>query len=177
MEIETLGSKLVYENRWMKVREDRILRQNGREGIYGVVEKADFAIILPLLGDSIVLVEQYRYPVGERFWELPAGSWETDAIGKEALATEELREETGYRAGELTYVGELFDAYGYSTQRFHVFVARNLEKGPPSLEEEEIGLISRPFPLAEFERMIVTGVVRDAATVAAFGLARMKGLV
>ena len=75
-EIKTLGTRVVYENRWMRVREDRIVRSNGMEGIYGVVEKSDFAAIVPILNDRVILVEQHRYPVGERFREFPQGSWE-----------------------------------------------------------------------------------------------------
>ena len=58
-DIETLSSKVVYENKWLKVREDKIRRASGNEGIYGVVEKPDFAIILPIDGDIVYLVEQY----------------------------------------------------------------------------------------------------------------------
>lgn len=93
-EIATLSSRLVYANRWMKLREDRIRRQDGSEGIYGVVEKPDFVAIAALdADDGLYLVEQYRYPVGGRFWELPQGSWETDPqADPEAVARGELRE-------------------------------------------------------------------------------------
>lgn len=72
-EIETTASKLVYKNRWMTVREDSIVRRNGTSGIYGVVEKADFAVIAAVREKSIYLVEQYRYPVRGRFWKIPQG--------------------------------------------------------------------------------------------------------
>jgi ADP-ribose pyrophosphatase len=76
-EIATLRTRLVYENRWMRVREDAIRRPDGSQGIYGVVEKPDFVVIAPVEEDgSVHLVEQYRYPVGARFWEFPQGAWE-----------------------------------------------------------------------------------------------------
>jgi len=75
-EIETLESRVVYQNKWMSVREDKIRRASGVEGIFGVVDKADFVVILPIQDGYIHLVEQYRYPVEGRFWELPQGSWE-----------------------------------------------------------------------------------------------------
>ncbi len=78
-EIETAGTKVVYKNRWMTVREDTIVRADGSSGLYGVVEKPDFSVIAAVSDGSIVLVEQYRYPVQERFWELPQGSWEDPA--------------------------------------------------------------------------------------------------
>lgn len=75
LEIKTAGSTVVYKNRWMTVREDSIVRSNGTSGIYGVVEKADFAVIAAVREESIYLVEQYRYPVRGRFWELPQVSF------------------------------------------------------------------------------------------------------
>jgi len=64
-EIKTLGSRRVYENRWMKVREDRIVYPDGSESIYGVVEKNDAALIFAMDDeDGVYLVEQFRYPVG-----------------------------------------------------------------------------------------------------------------
>src|ERR1700736_5982121 len=73
--IETTSTRFVYENRWMRVREDAIRRRDGSEGIYGVVEKPDFVVIVPVEEDGGVhLVEQYRYPVRGRYWELPQGA-------------------------------------------------------------------------------------------------------
>ena len=74
--IETLATREVYRNHWMRVREDEILRSNGGKGIYGVVEKYDGAIILPIDEGRVWLVEQYRYAIKERSLELPQGSWE-----------------------------------------------------------------------------------------------------
>jgi len=61
----------------MRVREDAIRRRDGSSGIYGVVEKPDFVVIVPVDDDGrLHLVEQFRYPVKGRYWELPQGSWE-----------------------------------------------------------------------------------------------------
>jgi hypothetical protein len=77
--IETTSTRFVYENRWMRVREDMIRRRDGSTGIYGVVEKPDFVVIVPVEDDGRVhLVEQYRYPVKGRYWEFPQGSWERE---------------------------------------------------------------------------------------------------
>jgi hypothetical protein len=76
-DIETLATRVVYENRWMRVREDSIRRRDGSDGIYGVIEKPDFVVIVPVEQDRrLHLVQQFRYPVGGRYWELPQGSWE-----------------------------------------------------------------------------------------------------
>ncbi|MFQ8718225.1 MAG: ADP-ribose pyrophosphatase, partial [Enterobacter hormaechei] len=72
-EIKTLESRQIYRNRWMSLKEDRILRANGSEGLYSVIEKDDFVVIIPVENDEIYLVEQYRYPLGQRTTELPQG--------------------------------------------------------------------------------------------------------
>jgi ADP-ribose pyrophosphatase len=176
-EIRRTDSSIVYENRWMTVREDRIVRADGGPGIYGVVEKSDFAIVAAVGAGRIHLVEQYRYPVDARFWEMPQGSWEGRKIEALALAAAELREETGLVAGTMLHAGRLYQAYGYATQACEVFLAGDLVQGSPEREIEEAGMIAKSFEIPEFERMIVEGAVTDAATVAAFGLLRLKGLL
>jgi ADP-ribose pyrophosphatase len=176
-EIRRASSAIVYKNRWMTVREDRIVRADGSPGIYGVVEKADFAVIAAVEKGRVHLVEQYRYPVGARYWELPQGSWEDSDIGPLDLAAAELREETGLIAGSMLHVGRLFAAYGYSTQSCDVFLASALVQGSPERESEEAGMIAESFSIADFEGMIAEGVIKDAATVAAYGLLRLKKLI
>jgi len=178
-EIETLDTKVVYQNRWMTVRENAIRRQDGSLGIYGVVEKPDFVVIVPLDDDgSLHLVEQYRYPVGQRFWEFPQGAWE-DAPGADPLevARGELREETGLDASQMTCVGHLFQGYGYSTQGYRIFLAQGLRAGTPNRDHEEQGLVTRRFLSSEFLGMAQGGEIKDAATIAAFGLLHLKGLL
>ena len=71
-DIETIGTRIVYENRWMRVREDAIRRRDGSSGIHGVVEKPDFVAIVPVEDDGrLYLVQQFRYPVQGRYWDLP----------------------------------------------------------------------------------------------------------
>src|SRR6187551_307522 len=72
--VDSLGSRQVYANAWMTVREDPIRRADGSTGIYGVVDKPDFALVIPLDGERMRLVEQYRYPIGMRRWEFPQGT-------------------------------------------------------------------------------------------------------
>jgi ADP-ribose pyrophosphatase len=177
-DIRTTATRVVYENRWMRVREDAIVRQDGSPGIYGVVEKADFAIIAPVEKGMIHLVEQYRYPVQGRYWELPQGSWENGPDTDPAeLARAELREETGLIAETMLHVGHLFECYGYSNQGFHIYLAHGLRQGEARRELTEQDMISRAFPVEEVLAMISKGVIKDAATVATLGLLRLKGLL
>lgn len=168
------SSRIAYENPWMRVREDEFVRPDGSAGLYGVVEKADFALVIPLEDGAVHLVEQYRYPVGERQWEFPQGSWPNGGSGEpEALAHAELGEETGLRAASMSHVGHLYSAYGHSAQGFDVFVATGLEAGEPRREATEQDMRSARVSVDVLEDMLRTGRVKDGPTVAAWGLYRL----
>ena len=169
-EIKTLSSKLVYENKWMRVKEEAVLRQNGFQGIYGIIEKPDFAVIVPIEHDSVHLVEQYRYPVKARYWEFPQGAREGEAIEPVDLARAELKEETGLTADEMAFLGHVYMTYGHSAQAFNVFIARGLHKGNKELDEEEVGLISKKFSISKFVEMIGKNEIKDSTTIAVYGL-------
>ncbi|MGD8110116.1 NUDIX domain-containing protein [Vibrio sp. TRT 17S01] len=178
MKIKQLDSKVVYQNKWMTVREDKILRPSGAEGIYGVVDKSDCAAILAVDKGSVHLVQQYRYTVGQRCWELPQGGWESNPDADHlALAKGELREETGLEAQVMEYVGPQFIAYGFLNQTCHVYFATQLHGVGNQLDSEEEDLITQSFTLDEFEQMMIDGEIKDVVTVAAYGLAKLKGLV
>lgn len=169
------SSRVVYENRWMRVHEDRTEREDGTPGLYGWIEKSPSALIVPLDGDAVWLVEQFRHPVGERFWEFPQGAWEeAPEADAEALARGELAEETGLRAATLEHLGRLYFAYGISNQPVDIWLATGLEPGSQALEQTEHGLITRRFTRAEVERMVRSNEIRDAASVAAWHLATTR---
>jgi 8-oxo-dGTP pyrophosphatase MutT (NUDIX family) len=168
--ITTLTSREVYRNHWMRVREDEILRSNGERGIYGVVEKHDAAVILPIEQGRVWLVEQFRYTIGERALELPQGGWEMEVENPEELARGELKEETGLVATQMIFLGTLWEAYGYARQRMHIFLASGLTAKEKEPDAEEHDLVVRSVTVGEFEEMMRTGVIRDACTLATWGL-------
>ena len=177
-EIETVSSRVVYQNKWMTLREDRILRESGNEGIYSVVEKPDFAIVIAIENELVHMVEQYRYPIGERQLEFPQGAWEENPdADPQVLAAGELQEETGLIAKQWDYVGYQYLAYGLCDQGYHIFVARDLTMTQKNLDPEEEGLLSKTVSVKELEAKIVAGEIKDATTCNAFGLARLKGLL
>jgi 8-oxo-dGTP pyrophosphatase MutT (NUDIX family) len=173
--IRTLSSRTVYENRWMRVREDQIVRPDGSTGVYGVVDKPDFALVIPHERDGFHLVEQYRYAVSARSWEFPQGTYPDRRDGDPVeLARLELAEETGLRAGRLDHLGVLDQGPGHSSQRMNVFLATGLTPGAPRREPEEQDMRQRWVSQAELEEMIRDGVVRDSSTVAAYGLLLLR---
>lgn len=139
--IKQLSTKTVYENKWMKVREDQVEFSNRSKGIYGVVEKPDFAMIIPFEKKGFHLVKQYRYPVQGSYWEFPQGSYEENPnVDPAELAKGELKEETGLEAGKIKKIGYLYEAYGFSNQGFHIFLAEDFQKGEQKLQDSEQGM-------------------------------------
>ena len=176
--IEILNSRIVYENRWMRVREDKIRRLSGREGLFGVVEKQDFAVILPVENNHIYIVEQFRYAVGRRCWELPQGTLENDPDANPSeIASRELREETGLTANEMTCIGHQYVAPGYSNQGYYIFVAKDLEMLDSTPEPEEEGLVTRRVSQEEFKEMLINGVIKDPTSATAYFIAKLKGAI
>jgi 8-oxo-dGTP pyrophosphatase MutT (NUDIX family) len=160
----------------MRVREDEIVLPDGSAGIYGVVDKPDFALVIPLERDHVWLVEQFRYPVGRRCWEFPQGSSEDEpASSPVELARAELREETGLAAGELRHVGHLHHAPGFCSQGFDAWLATGLEPGPTAREPGEQTMSCHRVPIARWEAMVRSGQVLDAPSIAAWALLRLGG--
>ncbi len=115
-------------------------------------------------------MEQYRYPIKEQAIELPQGGWEMAVEDPEELARGELKEETGLHAEQMTHLGCLWVAYGFTRQKQHVYLATGLTHAEKDPDEEEHDIVLRNMTVAEFERMMLEGKVRDGCTVAAWGL-------
>ncbi len=162
----------------MEVVEDKVLRQDGSEGIYAYIRKPPFSLIIPFDGVHLTLVQQLRYPVGKRYWEFPQGSLETSVEASyEEIARQELAEETGLVASKVTILGKLYNAYGMSNQEFAIFLAEELSETEAKLEPTELDLVSGKFSLSEVHKMIDNAEIRDAATVAALYLWQTKNQV
>ncbi|MBV9513467.1 MAG: NUDIX hydrolase [Mycobacteriaceae bacterium] len=155
----------------MVLREDEIRRPDGSVGIYSVVDKPTFALVMAYDGQRFRLVEQFRYPLGVRRWEFPQGTAPDLAHVEPAqLAERELREETGLRATSFEVLGQVDVAPGMSSQRGWVFLATGIVEGESDREHEEQDMVSAWFSRADVEEMIGSGVVTDAQSIAAYGL-------
>ena len=175
--IRTISSREVYRNPWASVREDVIERSDGTRGIYGVMDKEPACIVVPLEktdeGEFLWLVRQFRYTVGETYFELPQGGWETSDVDPEELARGELAEETGLRAESMIALADLWIAYGAMRQIHHVFLAEGLSEGVTERDPEEHDMTVHRVAVSEFEAMILDGRVMDNCTVAAWGMYRV----
>ncbi len=128
-------------------------------------------VIALLPGDRLLLVRQWRYGIGAPTLEIPGGMVEiAEDETPQAAAGRELFEETGYRAGRLTYLGEVEPNPAFITNRCLTFVAQDLEWiGEPTGDGEE-ELAVEIVALAEIPRLIVSGAIRHALVIAAFYL-------
>lgn len=179
----------------MIIREDDIRRPDGTLGIYGVVDKPTYALVIARdtadarsdqadadvgsdqTGDRYRLVEQFRYPIGLRRWEFPQGTAPGTLEGEQPppaeLAADELREETGLRAESMVVLGQLDVAPGMSSQRGWVFLATGITEGEHERELEEQDMHSEWFTGDRIDEMIVDGTITDAQTIAAWMLLRL----
>lgn len=169
--IRQLSSRIVYENAWMRLREDEIERPDGSEGIYAFVDRPDFALVVPAEEDGFHLVEEYRYPIGRRSWAFPQGGFPKGQDGgPEELARMELAQEAGLHAGTMAYLGFLHCSHGTTVQGMHAFLATDLEAGSVDREHEEQDMRQQWVARGEFERMIRDGRITDDSSVAAHTL-------
>jgi 8-oxo-dGTP pyrophosphatase MutT (NUDIX family) len=169
--IRQISSRVVYRNRWMTVREDEIERPDGSHGVFSVVDRPDYVVVIAAERGGFHLVDQYRYPIRGRYWEFPQGCFTDGRTGTaEELGRTELAEETGLSAASWTPLGRLYGWHGASGQAFTVFLATGLSAGVPQREHEEQDMRSRWVSRHDFEQMIRDQQVTDDSTVAAYAL-------
>ncbi len=162
----TVTTRDVYDNPWISVREDAVVRPDGEPGIYGVVHFKNIAVgILALDGDDIYLVGQYRYPLGQYSWEIPEGGCGPDEKPLDA-AQRELEEETGLRAQQWEMLGEAYLSNSVSDERAVWFLATELTQGEQRPDGTEI-IEVRKVEIAEAVNMIFNGAITDALSMLA----------
>ena len=162
----TLDSKIVYSNPWMTIREDKVIRPDGAEGIYGVVEMPPSCGIVAIDDrDQIAMVSQWRYTLGKMSVEIPTGGAAHGEMPLDA-AKRELSEETGLAAVSWTPLGTIDNSNGITTDVAHMFLARQLSAGPVNKQgDEELELHWINF--ADAVSLVMAGEVTESVSVAA----------
>ncbi len=172
---KTLSSRLVYQNPWIRVREDTAELPNQKTTLYGVVETGNAVGVLPFIDDShVVMVRQYRYVFGEdQRWEIPTGAANPGEAFTEA-ARRELREETGFDAHLLQPVSTFYTSKSVVYEIAHLFIGQDLVKMTAPPDETEF-LEIEVFPFDDIFEMVIQGEIRDAMTIiAVFHAARLR---
>jgi ADP-ribose pyrophosphatase len=172
----TQSTRSIYQNPWMKLREDIAEMPNGKTTIYGVIECNECVGVLPFLdNDHVVMVRQYRYVFGEDHrWEMPTGGVKPgEAI--EAAARRELREEVGYDAAELQHVSTYFTSKSIMRETGHLYIGRGLTQVEAIPDETEF-LEVTVFPFQEVLQMVLKSEIRDSMSVITIlHAARLRG--
>jgi 8-oxo-dGTP pyrophosphatase MutT (NUDIX family) len=161
----TLSSRTIYRNPWLVLREDKVIRPDGAEGIYSVVEMRPSCGIVAINEDNqIALVGQWRYVHDKYSLEIPTGGSEQDETPLDA-AKRELLEETGLTAEEWTALGTIDNSNGVTTDVAHLFLARNLATGPPVPQgDEQVEL--RWMSFADAVAAVMEGKITESVSVA-----------
>jgi 8-oxo-dGTP pyrophosphatase MutT (NUDIX family) len=170
----TLLSRRVYDNPWISVREDEVVRPDGEPGIYGVVNYKNVAVgVLALEEDHVYIVGQYRYPLERYSWEIPEGGCPE---GEEPLAAaqRELREETGLEATRWRMLGEAHLSNSVSDEYAVWFLATGLVRGEARPEGTE-RLDVRRVPFRQALGMALDGRITDALSILALTSYALRG--
>lgn len=165
-----LSSRTVYRGRLLEVREDDVRLPDGKTSRREYIVHPGAAVMLAMPDSgSVVMERQYRYPLGEHVYELPAGKIDP---GEDPLRTaqRELLEETGYTARDWRHLLSTYPVVGYSNERVELYLARDLEHVGHALDEEEF-LDVFVMPLAEAIEWARAGRIKETKTIVALLLA------
>jgi ADP-ribose pyrophosphatase len=145
---------------------DEVLLRDGRKGRRMRIDHPEAAAVVPFVAhDQIVMVKQYRYALGKETLEIPAGKLDPGET-PEACVRRELLEETGYDAGELTFLYTYAPAIGYSNELIHIYSARGLKKTRKKIDEGEISSL-KIYSTRRLRRMMKEGRLVDGKTLLA----------
>jgi ADP-ribose pyrophosphatase len=163
-ETKILSHREVFSGKIVKLHVDDIRQESGESTTREVVIHPGGVAAVPVLDDGrIVLIRQFRYPLGKYIWEIPAGKLDSGETPRDTIARE-LEEEIGYSAGKLEEICSFYSSPGFCNEVIHLFVARNLV---PCVRRPETGehITPEAHILDECLEMIASGEIMDGKSV------------
>jgi ADP-ribose pyrophosphatase len=168
----TIGSRTVAEEAFLHVSRTTIVTPTGEVVRRVIINHPGAVAVVPILGDDVFLIEQYRAPIGRNLLEIPAGKLDIPGEDRADAATRELEEEIGFTPGRLDHLTDLLTTPGFCDEVITIYRAADLTPvsvNPVGAEEEHATIVR--IPLAEAVDRVRTGVITDAKTVAGLLLA------
>lgn len=163
---EKLDGKVIFDGRVIRVEVDDVLLSDGKRSKREVVRHNGGVAVLPFDSDgNIIMVRQWRYPMGRAVLELPAGKLEPNE-DPHAAGLRELREETGYSCGKYTSLGVIYASPGYCSEKLYLYMAEELTAGNTEPDEGEILNVEK-IPFEDVVKMILNDEIHDSKTIAA----------
>jgi 8-oxo-dGTP pyrophosphatase MutT (NUDIX family) len=164
---KTMSSRTVYENNWINVREDEVIRPDGNPGIYGVVYvRPSVGVVAMNQRDQVVLVGQWRYSLDRYSWEIPRGGSHPGEDEMLDVAQRELQEETGVIAANWEFLGTVDNGNGVADDVQSLYLATGLTHTETNLDpEEDITVQWKPFD--EVLDMAMNGGITEVCSLAA----------
>ena len=161
--MDTLNQTVFWDGKW-QFRLDRVRLDSGHEMDLALIDHPGSVVLVPMIGEDVLMIEQFRPVLGKTIIELPAGTRDQRDEPYIEAAQRELREETGYRAESLTLLGEMLPSPGTSNEVMKIFLAQGLVRDPLPMDEDEV-IVVRPMPLTKLVNMAIRGELHDAKSV------------
>ena len=167
---QVLATEQVYEGRVISLRRDTVAMPQGAQSVREVVHHPGAVGVVALDDDGqVVLLRQYRHPIGEHLWELPAGLRDADGEPPLETAKRELAEEALLAAERWSLLATPYSTPGFCDEMVLVYLAEGLSAVPRpagfTVEHEEADMTLERRPLAEAVQMVFSGEVRNALAV------------
>lgn len=157
--------KHVFKGRVIDVGTEDVRLPSGVSVTLDVIRHPGAALVVPLQGEHVLLIRQWRHAAGGWLWECPAGTLNPGET-PEACALREVVEEAGVSAGRLDHAGFIYTAPGFCDEKIHIFVARDLRAVPSQHDEDEVIAEVKAVRWSECMEMLARNEIQDAKTLA-----------